>query len=302
MNQKVIPVSKPFSIRTYALPLVAIASVIAWAYVGTFEQMLRKWSSDPQYSHGYLVPVFSLALLWMRRDALRDAPLRTSWWGVPLLAAGLGLRLAGAYFYIDWFEAVSLLPVLAGCCLLIGGWPALHWSWPAIAFLFFMIPLPFRVENALQLPLRRIGTVASVYAMQTCGLPALAEGNVIVVGEARIGVVEACSGLRMLMIFFALTTAAAIVSPRPLWERVSLVLSAVPIALAANIARITVTGSLHAIGRSDLADLVFHDLAGWLMMPFALGLLWIELERHHQPSREVMKHEVGEVGSTDRME
>ena len=123
---------------------------------------------------------------------------------------------------------------------------------------------------------RRIGTEASVYVMQTLGLPALAEGNVIVLDESRIGVAEACSGLRMLMIFFSLTTAVAMISRRPLWERLLVFFSAVPIALIANIGRITVTGTLYWMDYSELAEVVFHDVAGWLMMPFALLLLWIE--------------------------
>jgi exosortase len=140
-----------------------------------------------------------------------------------------------------------------------------------------MIPLPFSIEVALQRPLRTFGTVTSTYIMQTIGLPALAEGNVIVVRDYRIGVEEACSGLRMLMIFFALSTAVALISERPLWERIVIVASAVPIALVTNIMRITVTGIFYLTGNEKLADLVFHDLAGWLMMPFALGLLWVEL-------------------------
>jgi len=97
-------------------------------------------------------------------------------------------------------------------------------------------------------------------------------------GAVRLGVVEACSGLSMLVIFFALSTAVAIVVRRPLWERLLLVASAVPIALLCNIIRITVTGVLHKVAGAQLADYVFHDLAGWLMMPMALGMLWVELK------------------------
>src|SRR5690606_20337601 len=86
-----------------------------------------------------------------------------------------------------------------------------------------------------------------------------------------------CSGLRMLMIFVALATAVAMIGERRFWQRILLVLSAVPIALIANVTRITATGSLHAMGYDEFADLVFHDLAGWLMMPLALGLLGLEV-------------------------
>jgi exosortase len=154
----------------------------------------------------------------------------------------------------------------------------LRWSWPAIAFLAFMVPLPYRLEVALAHPLQRVATKASNYSLQTLGLPAVAEGNVIFMNESQIGVVEACSGLSMLMIFFALSTALTFVVDRPWWQKLLLVLSAIPIALIANITRITVTGVMHETVGHELANLVFHDLAGWLMMPFALILMWIELQ------------------------
>jgi exosortase len=139
------------------------------------------------------------------------------------------------------------------------------------------VPLPYTLEVALAHPLQRVATLASTYALQTLGFVAFSEGNVIRLGQVRIGVVEACSGLSMLVIFFALATAVSLLIDRSWPEKIFLVLSAVPIALLCNITRITVTGILHKTVGSELADYVFHDLAGWLMMPLALGLLWVEL-------------------------
>jgi exosortase len=125
-------------------------------------------------------------------------------------------------------------------------------------------------------PLQRIATLASTYALQTMGLPAVAEGNVILIDEARIGVVEACNGLGMLFMFFAFATAATFVIRRPAADKAVILLSAIPIALAANVARITLTGLLHVTAGGEVADVVYHDLAGWLMMPLALATLWAE--------------------------
>jgi exosortase len=274
LGRSVTP-GKPHTVVVLTIGAAVVGSIL-WAYWTTLTSMARKWSIDPQYSHGYLVPLFSVALLWLRRPQLNTQLLRSSWWGIVFIAAAIGLRLGAVHFYLEWFDALSLLPMLVGGCLLAGGWHAVRWAWPSILFLFFMCPLPFRLEVALQSPLRSVGTVSSVYVMQTLGMPAFAEGNVIALGDVRIGVAEACSGLRMLMIFFALTTAVAIVSSRPLWERLVIWVSAVPIAIVTNIVRITVTGSLYAMDLAKLAELVFHDLAGWLMMPFALFLLWGE--------------------------
>jgi len=260
-----------------ALFAAAVLLLIGWAYWPTFLDISRKWSSDPQYSHGYLVPLFSIFLLWRNRGIGESTELRPSWWGLPLLLSGLALYLAGAYLFFDWFQAISLLPVLAGAVLLIGGWQSLRRAaWP-IAFLAFMFPLPFRIETALSHPLQRIWTIVSTYTLQTVGLPAISEGNVIIINEAKIGVVEACNGLGMMLLFFAIATAVAILVERPMWQKIVLVLSAVPIAVIANVSRIAVTGLISGTVGQEWVDWVFHDLAGWFMMPLALALLGLEL-------------------------
>jgi exosortase len=141
-----------------------------------------------------------------------------------------------------------------------------------------MIPWPYRLEVALAHPLQRVATLASTYALQTLGFAALAEGNTIVLDDVRLEVVEACSGLSMLAAFLALATAVALVIRRPFWEKALLVASSIPIAVVVNVLRITVTGVMHEVAGRRLADLVFHDLAGWLMMPAALALFWLELK------------------------
>ncbi len=267
----------PLSWRRFILP-AAFGVLLIWAFAPTFAELAHRWSADPQYSHGYLVPAFAVVLLWMRRDRCKEMIRGTSSWGLALLGLGVLMRFAADYLYMDWLDAAALLPCLAGLTVLLGGSAALMWTWPAIAFLAFMIPLPYTLEIALANPLQHVATLASTYALQTLGLPALSEGNVIVINETRIGVVEACSGLSMLVIFFALSTAFTFVVDIPLWQKLVLIASAFPIALIANITRITVTGVMHETVGHKAADLVFHDLAGWLMMPFALVMLWLELK------------------------
>jgi exosortase len=184
--------------------------------------------------------------------------------------------LAAAWLHFEWLDALSLLPTLIGICLLAGGWRLLGWAWPAAAFLCFMLPLPFQIEIALAHPLQRVATVASTYSLQTLGLPAVADGNIILIDDLRIGVLEACSGLGMLVTFFALSTAFAFMVRRPLVDRLILFASAIPIGVLVNVMRITVTGLLHKTAGSAIANVVFHDLAGWLMMPLAMCLLWLE--------------------------
>jgi exosortase len=260
------------------LGIVAGLSVLVlWAYWPTLATMSHKWLHDPQYSHGYLVPVFAAVLLWLRRSSLDRARVQPSIWGLALLAGGFLLRMAGAYVYMDWLDAVSLVPVVAGLFVLVGGWAALRWAWPAVAFLAFMIPLPYWMETALAHPLQRIATNVSTYFLQTLGLTALNEGNTIVLSRGRIGISEACSGLSMMVIFFALSTAVAILIKRPWPDKLVIVISAIPIAVIANVARIVATGAAYDLISPQAAQALFHDWAGWLMMPLALGLLWLEL-------------------------
>jgi exosortase len=256
--------------------LTAFGIALVWAYWSTLTAMAEKWSTDAQYSHGFIVPAFAVFLLWHRRRMLSDALSPPSRWGLPLVASGLAVHFAGAYLYFDSLSMVSLLVVLAGLFFTCGGGPMLRWALPSIAFLVFMLPLPFSVESALSHPLRRFATYLSTYTLQTIGFAAVSEGNVIILDNARIGVVEACNGLGMLVTFFAMTTAAVLVVRRTLLESLLVVASAIPIALIANVIRITVTGILHVEVGGQVADIVFHDLAGWLMMPVALCLLWVE--------------------------
>ncbi len=207
---------------------------------------------------------------------IREESLEPSWWGLPWIVAGASLHVFGAYLFIDWISAASILPVLVGIVISFGGGNLLRWSWPAIAFLVFMLPLPYRVEVSLAHPLQRIATLASTYVLQTAGFAAVAEGNIIIMEESRIGVVEACNGLGMLVTFFALAAAVAMLMRGRFTDKAVIVLSAIPIALVANVIRITVTSMLSETVGPKIADLVFHDLAGWVMMPIALGILWIE--------------------------
>jgi exosortase len=262
------------------LPLAALAAagaVLVWAYGTTLAEMSERWSSDPQYSHGYLVPVFALALLWLRRGRLDGIRLVPSWWGAPILLAGIALRLVGVYFFFECLDPLSLVPCVAGLVVLVGGWTAWRWAWPAVGFLLFMVPLPFSLSVALTEPLQRLATLGSTFCLQTLGLPAIAEGNVILINDIELNIVEACSGLRMLVIFFALSTAVALLARRRLGEKLVIVASAVPIALVVNVLRITLTGVLYEAAGSETARHFSHDLAGWLMMPIALIFLGIEL-------------------------
>ena len=263
--------------RWKVVGVVAFLALVAWAYWTTLTDIGERWATDPQYSHGFLVPLFAGYLLWSRRSQIGWSDVRGRWWGVGLVLAGVMIRLAGHALYLPWLDAGSFLVVLGGVAAAVGGRRVLLWAAPAILFLAFMIPLPYRFQTALGGTLQHAATQVSTYVLQTVGIPAVAEGNVILLSEIRLGIVEACSGLTMLVTFFALATAVAILAPRSWLEKVLIVASAVPIAILANVVRIAVTGALYEANQDELARSLFHDLAGWLMMPLGLLMLLIEI-------------------------
>jgi exosortase len=255
---------------------IALGALVIWTYWTVLGEIVGKWSS-PEYSHGFFVPLFAVFLLWWRRNQIVSEACSPSTWGLLLLALGAGLRVVGAYYYVEYLEMLSLLLCLLGLSVCLGGKRAMHWAWPSIAFLFFMLPLPFTLEVMLSGPLRRVAVVASTYVLQTFGFSAVAEGNIILMESQPILVAEACSGLSMLLTFFALSTGLAIVTKRSFVEKIVLVLSALPIAIIANIARIVLTATLAEMVGNKAANFVFHEVAGLLMMSFALCLLGTEV-------------------------
>lgn len=257
---------------------VALAGGVLWAYWSTLTTMSDRWNADPLYAHGYLVPFVAAGIVWWRKDLLRNIAFEPDLLlGLPVLLGGIGLRLAAARLYLEWFDGLSLVPVVTGLVLLVGGRSLLKAVWPACVYLAFMVPLPFRLEHIASGPLQDVATKASTFALQLMGYPAGTEGNVITINSARIGVAEACSGLRMLVVFFATTACVALCLTKPIWERVVVLMSAVPIAVICNVTRITLTGVLFETVGSATAKLFFHDVAGWLMMVMAVGLLKLEL-------------------------
>jgi exosortase len=197
--------------------------------------------------------------------------------GLILLGLAAACRLFGGFMYVDWLEAVALVPWLLGLALSFGGWPTLKWAAPAVLFLIFMIPMPYRVTILLGFPLQQLATTWSTYVLQTLGQPAVAEGNTILVRDFQLSIVKACSGLSMLVTFFTFSTAVCLVVDKPFSDKLLVLLSAIPIALVANVIRIVVTGLMYLHVNNQAATAVFHDAAGWFMMPLALAFLWAEL-------------------------
>ena len=257
-----------------------VVSVVALLFLfgPLLAELSRRWASEPQYSHGFMIPLMAIALGWMRRFRIPEGFARANPWGLSMLVTGVVLHIFARRLYIEFADSAALLCCIIGIVLTIWGGRLLRGIWPALMFLGFMFPLPFRYEHLLSGPLQLMGAQQATWFIQACGIPAVAHGSTILMGDIHLGVAEACSGLRMLTVFVAISAAVMMVSQRTVWEKLVVLFSAIPIALICNIARIVATAIAWHAFDEDTANLIFHDLSGWLMMPAAMVLLYMELK------------------------
>ena len=252
---------------------LALLALIFWPSLRHFAYV---WATDANYSHGFLVPLLSL---YFAREAARRDPTPLCGGvgtGVTLLILALAGRLATILVPVPFVGDVAFLLGLAGVCALMAGTNALRRYGFALAFLVFMIPLPIALYTMIASPLQILVSRIAAAILNGLGLPVLCEGTMITLpGEVRMFVAEACSGMRQLTGFLALTTAVAYLTPRPSWFRGVLVASAIPIALTANVARVTLTGWIMSHD-PRYASGTYHTLEGLLMMGFGLALLRAE--------------------------
>jgi exosortase len=269
--------------------------VFVWAYWPTLVGLVQSWNREPDYSHGYLVGPFAAYLLWARRGRLPGRADTVAWAGLVLIVLSVGVRVLGARYFLEALSPWSMLLWIAGAVWFFGGGRVCWWSLPAVAFLGFMIPLPFRVERWLSLPLQGIATRLSGWGLQCLGQPAITQGHTILVGASRLEVAQACSGLRVFVGITALACAYLIVVPRRWWERALLLVSVVPVALAANAVRIIATGLLYRYVSDEAAKSFSHDAAGWSMIVLAAAFFGLVVWYGKCLVREVEPISLGDV-------
>ena len=262
---------------TDVLALAVVLGALGVAYESSFRFLVDQWNRDPNYSYGFFVVPIAAMIFWSRRGMLDRAQMNPRWWGFLPLLAVVAFRHQ-LYEWNEQFVETATIPVVAGGLVLaLGGWHLMRVAYPSVIFLLFMLPLPQSINQWLAQPLQRLATLGSVGLLQTFGLPVMSEGNVIVVGATPLEVARACNGLSMLLSFVTLIAATVILVRRPAWERFILMLSAIPIALVSNILRISATAVCYHRFGQVAGDKIAHDFAGWMMMPLALALVWLEL-------------------------
>jgi len=260
------------SSRRLSWPLAAAIVIVAliglyWPFLAP---LARDWSENPDYSHGYFIPLIAAYMIYSRRRQLTAAVAKPMNSGLPLLVAGLALLLIGKAGSEFFTQRLSLLIVLFGLTAFLGGRPFLRILASPILYLIFMIPLPAIVWNQIAFPMQLFSTTLTEKIIYAMGIPVFREGNVLHLAETTLEVVAACSGLRSLLTMFALAAALAFFSDFRPWLKVVLFFAAAPVAIAANIIRLTGTAFLANIYGSRVAEGFLHEFSG--LVVFFLGL------------------------------
>ncbi|MDT8390224.1 MAG: exosortase/archaeosortase family protein [Lentisphaeria bacterium] len=264
--------------------IAVIGALFVWLHMQILNTLGAIAMRDPDWSHSFLVPIFSVYFMYHYRAELLAERPTGSWLGLPVFLAGLiGYFLAvypvQSIMLRGWMAILELL----GICLLLLGPRMMRWVWFPVCYLAFGVKFSGRIWNVVAWRLQLIAAQSSVILLNIFGLDAEVRGATIELWRGvdylgALNVAEACSGLRMLVAFTALGFAIVYLVPRPLWIRVFLLVLTVPIAVAVNVVRVTITGFLHLIS-PDLSAGDFHVLVGMLMVfpavAMFLGVGWV---------------------------
>ena len=255
--------------------LLLLLPLLAAVYWGIIPGMVADWENDPNYSHGFLVPLISGYFVWQKWPELKLLSVRPSHVGLLVIVGSLLLLIFG-YAGTEYFSLrSSLIFLLAGIVLYWYGWTvSSHLALP-IGFLLFMVPLPYIVYDAMAFPLKLLVAKYSVVALKLMGIAVMREGNIIIFPQTVLEVADACSGLRSLVSLLALAVAFAFFSQKSNIKRVIMVLAAVPIAIVTNMFRVIVTGFLAQYYGAAAAEGFFHEFAGMAVFALAMVLLFV---------------------------
>jgi exosortase len=250
-----------------------ILAAMAFAYSGVAVGLVRQWSTDENYSHGFIVLPIALFFAWQRRERLQAVPLSPHPAGVLVIVMGLAMLAVGTLGAELFLTRVSAIVVLAGIVLFLAGPRHLRMLALPIGFLLLMVPLPAIIFNQIAFPLQLVASRAGASTLEMAGVPVLREGNVLVLATTKLEVAEACSGIRSLVSLLTLAIVLGQLVLRRRWTRVALTLSAVPVAIAANAARVAGTGLAAHFWSPEAAEGFFHAFSGWIVFAAAFGVL-----------------------------
>lgn len=268
------------SIHTYIRTAI-IAALLFFLFNQEIWGIVSSWINNPSWSHGFLIPLFSLYFLNQSKKEILNYRPRPNYLGL------LCLILVIIFYVLNtvspsgygYFRQISVVAAIGAVVLFLGGWGLLQYTWLPVAYLVFAVPLPDYFLKPITIPMRKwAAAIASTMLDLVPNLDTTVNGVVIdIVYKGRhiepgLDVAEACSGMRLLMAFFALGVAMAYLHYRPIWQRIVLLASTIPIAIICNILRVTVTGFIYVLISPVYAQGLYHDLLGMAMLPVAFGL------------------------------
>ena len=258
-----------------ALPLLTIGALLVALYYRIGIKLVIDWYNIPDYSHGFLVPLFSLFLLWDKRKQIAATPVRPTWAGLGVVVFGLITLIFGVYGVDLFTSRISFVILLTGLVWTFFGGPILRQVIFPIGVLLLAIPFPAIIFNQITFPLQLLASRLASMILPLLGVPVLQEGNVIQLPVMKLEVAEACSGIRSLMSLFTLAVFYGYFLERGTKRRVILALASIPIAVAANVARIVGTGLCVQYWDPVKALGFFHEFSGWVMFVVSLVCLYL---------------------------
>ncbi len=263
----------PFAISAPAVLAIAAVLVSLVAFGPALLELINRWNTQEEYSHGFLIPVVAAWLLWTRRDALRASVGRPSLAGPALILLAFAMHIVGELGAIWILSQVGFVLALIGIVLAIGGYSLLRVAFIPIVYLLFAIPLPYFIDAVLTLKLQLISSQLGVFFIRLFQIPVYLDGNIIDMGVYKLQVVEACSGLRYLYPLLSLSFLAAYLFNGRWWQRTLVFLSGIPIAIGMNGFRIGLVGFLVDRWGTEMAEGALHFFEGWVIFLACSALL-----------------------------
>jgi len=254
---------------------VCLLGLTIFVYYDVVARLIHQWSNDPNFSHGFIVPLFSAFIVWTQRRELVELPVKPSNWGFVIIAGSLLMVIVGSLGAELFVARVSLVLLLGGMVIFLLGWQHFRVVLFPWLFLFLMVPIPAIIFSQLTLPLQTLAARLATAALQAVGIPVLREGNVIALPAMPLEVAEACSGIRSLLSLGTLAIIYGYFLETKLWPRLLIALAAIPIAVLANGFRIFGTGVLVQYWDADKALGFFHEFSGWLVFIVSMMLLFL---------------------------
>lgn len=246
-------------------PYLLIFGLIAAIYLRVLIKLVHDWYTNPDFSHGFVIPIFVAYLLWKQKDRIQLVSLRAAWAGVGCVALALAVLLTGVYGADLFLSHISLVLLFVGLVWAFAGPGMLRELALPLGALLLAIPFPAIVFNRITFPLQLFASRLASVALPLFNVPVLREGNVIQLPAMQLEVAEACSGIRSLMTLFTVAVIYGYFAETSLSKRVILALASLPIAVAANAVRIIGTGLCVQYWNPDKALGFFHEFSGWLM-------------------------------------